>query len=75
MKIKTPAGDLLTDPFIIQEGKRGKKFRLSSIEKGTNTKWFKNTQKTDWIYTFKYVEDGNIFKIRTGFNDEFIEKL
>lgn len=59
--------------FEWQEGKLGRAFKLSKIEKGKKEKWIDRQLKNDWIYTFIY-KDGGFFSLHIGINGEFISK-
>lgn len=63
-----------TNHFNWQEGKLGKPFRLTAIQKGKGEKWISGVLKSDWYYVFKY-EDENLFALHEDYNGKIFEKL
>lgn len=49
----------------IQEGKLGKPFRQVGVTRNTKVspKWINRVEKYNWIYLFKYINDGKFFEV------------
>jgi hypothetical protein len=60
----------------IQEGKLGKPFRFSGLEKNLQkpSKWINGVEKWHWIYTFKYLDGSGFFSIEIDYYDKFVCK-
>ena len=41
----------------LQEGKLGRAFRISSLQRGKQEKYINGALKNDWYYIFKYLDD------------------
>ena len=58
-----------------QEGKLGRAFRISSLQRGKQEKYINGAFRNDWYYVFKYLDDGSFFTLHTELNEKVIEKL
>lgn len=65
--------------FHPQIGPNGRKFRMVGTAKSLELpeKW--NAQKkafcSHWIYTLKYLDNGEFFELEFDYNDNFVKKL
>lgn len=66
---------LKEDPYSIQQGKNGRDFKLLSIKKGKNEKYINRVLKFNWLYIFKYIDDGSMFGLKIDYYGEFTKKL
>lgn len=60
--------------FEIQEGSKGRPFKLTAVEKVPNTlKWIGNEEKSHWLHIFKYIDDGSCFALELDHYDKIIK--
>lgn len=65
--------------LLPQSGPNARKFRMIGTAKSLEMpeKW--NDQKkafcSHWIYTFKYLDNGEFFELEFDYNDNFVRKL
>ena len=65
--------------LLPQVGTAGREFRMIGTAKSLEMpeKW--NAQKksfcSHWIYTFKYLDNGEFFELEFDYNDNFVKKL
>lgn len=62
--------------FDIQEGKIGRPFKNTAIERIPNTsKWIDRELKSHWLHIFKYLDDGSIFAIEIDYNGNIVKVI
>ena len=51
-----------------QEGTKGRPFRNTSVERVPDTtKWIGKDEKSIWLHTFKYLDDGTTFTVEVDY--------
>lgn len=61
--------------FRPQTGKLKREFRLSAIHKGEKSKWLNGTERYDWYYIFKYIDNGSFFGLYEDLSNNISKKL
>lgn len=62
--------------FDIQEGKIGRPFKNTAIERVPNTsKWINREEKSHWLHIFKYLDDGSNFAIEIDHYGKIIKVI
>lgn len=62
--------------FDIQEGKIGRPFKNTAIERVPNTdKWINHVLKSHWLHIFKYLDDGSNFAIEIDYNGNIVKVI
>lgn len=62
--------------FDIQEGKIGRAFKNTAVERVHNTtKWIDREEKSHWLHIFKYLDDGSCFALELDYYNKIIKVI
>lgn len=62
--------------FDIQEGKIGRAFKNTSIQRVPNTdKWIDRELKSHWLHIFKYLDDGSNFALEIDYYGKIVKVI
>ena len=66
----------LLNTFKVQEGKIGRPFKNTAVERVPNTtKWIGRVEKSHWLHIFKYEDNGSYFAIELDYYDEIVKVI